>query len=284
MLAHLFVIRDTESDRPVALGTISRDMRERKKADEALRQADANLARVTRMISMGEVTASIAHEVNQPLTAVVMNATACLRWLARDQPDLEETRRAVQRIIRDGNRASEVLQRIRAFLSRAEPSRAQIRVDEAINELVPLLQGEARARHVTMQVRCAPGLPAIAGDRVQVQQVLFNLALNGVEAMSGVNGEPRLLDIEADPHGADAVIFTVRDSGPGLDPRHPERIFEAFYTTKPDGMGMGLAISRSIVESHGGRIWAAPSHGRGTTFQFILPIAVPDSQPAAAVR
>jgi PAS domain S-box-containing protein len=277
MLVHAFSIKEPGSRQPVALATISRDITARKAAEDAVQRAQSELARVARLASMGELTASIAHEVNQPIAAIITNGNACLRWLERDPPDTSEARAAVQRIIRDGNRAADVIKRIRAFLSRTDPAKTEIRVEHVIAEVVTLVRGEARARNVEVQVRCADNLPSIPGDSIQLQQVLLNLALNAVEAMSGVRDRPRVMQFGAHRFGDDAVLVEVRDSGEGLDVRSVERIFDAFYTTKPDGMGMGLAISRSIVEAHGGRLWATRNDDQGTTFQFVLPRAAAHS-------
>jgi two-component system, LuxR family, sensor kinase FixL len=281
MLVHAFSIRDPGRQRPLGLATISRDISARKEAEDALQRAHSDLARVARVVSMGELTASIAHEVNQPLAAIVTNGNACLRWLVRDQPDLDEARAAAERIVADGNRASDVIRRIRAFLTRADPARTELRVEDVIDEVVTLVQGEARARLVAVHVRCADNLPPVPGDRIQLQQVLLNLALNAVEAMAGVRDRLRVLQFAAYPVD-DAVLVEVRDSGDGLDVQSAERIFDAFYTTKPEGMGMGLAISRSIVEGHGGRLWATPNGDQGTTFRFLLPHAA--APAASAVR
>jgi PAS domain S-box-containing protein len=254
------------------VGTVI-DTTQRRLAEDTVQQAQSELARVARVVSMGELTASIAHEVNQPIAAIITNGNAGLRWLERETPDIGEARATVQRIIRDGNRAADVIKRIRAFLTRAEPARSEVRVEDVIGEVVTLVQGEARARHVLVQVRLADNLPSILADRIQLQQVLLNLALNAVEAMSGVRDRPRVLQLGAQPFGDDAILVEVSDSGDGLDARALDRIFDAFYTTKPQGMGMGLAISRSIVEAHDGRLWATPNGDHGTTFQFVLPRA-----------
>jgi C4-dicarboxylate-specific signal transduction histidine kinase len=224
-------------------------------------------------MSMGELTASIAHEVNQPLTAVITYGNACLRWLARAEPDLIEIGNAVHRIIKDANRASDVIQRIRDFLRRGEQGKIDLRIEDVIGDVVNLSQGEARARDVSLHVHTAANLSGVTGDRVQLQQVVLNLALNGIEAMSSVYERPRVLDLSAETGEKDSLLIVVRDSGTGFGTAHRDRLFDAFYTTKSEGMGMGLAISRSIVESHGGRLWAAPNTPFGATFQFVLPAA-----------
>ena len=219
---------------------------------------------------MGELAASIAHEVNQPLVGVVTNASASLRLLARDSPDLVETKEAIRAIIRDGNRAGDVISRMRALFKKARPVKEQLNINEAIEEVVVLTRGEARRNKVGLRMDLAPNLPLIMADRVQVQQVAMNLILNGIEAMRAVEDRERELVIRTQRHEGDQVLVAVQDSGSGLDPGNVERIFDAFHTTKPGGMGMGLSISRSIVESHGGRLWATANDGPGATFQFTL--------------
>ena len=248
------------------------DTTERKRSEEALREAQAELARVARATTMGELTASIAHEVIQPLAAVVANANACLRWLAAETPDLDEARAAAQRIVRDGNRASDVIARIRGFLKKGEPVTVQLGVNEVVREIIMLTQGEVLRRDASLLTELADGLPAVSADRVQLQQLLLNLMMNALDAMSAVTDRPRVLRIRTSTCESAAILVAFRDSGVGLNPEQMERLFEAFYTTKPEGMGMGLSISRSIVEMHGGRLWATPNDGPGATFQFTLPI------------
>ena len=244
----------------------------RKQAVDALVEARAELARVARVTTMGELAASIAHEVNQPLAAVITNASACLRWLAATPSNMAEANAAVQRIIRDANRAGEVIVGIRAFLKRGQPRKTQLQMGEIVREVVILAQGEARTHEVAMRVESAADLPPVLADQVEVQQVLLNLILNAIEAMSTVTERARVLEVATAKHGADEVVVAVRDSGPGLDLGRMERLFDPFYTTKPDGMGMGLAISRSIIDAHGGRLWAMPNDGPGATFRFTLPV------------
>ena len=252
--------------------TLLRAKLERTRAEEALEKSQAEMIRVARATTVGELTASIAHEVNQPLAAVVTNANACLRWLAGDQPNLDEARDAVRRIARDGNRASDVIVRIRALLKRGEPARAQVDINELIQEIIALAQAEIFRRNVTMQTEFATGLPSVTADRVQMQQVLLNLITNALDALSAVTDRARVLQIRTDTAEFGMVRVAVRDTGVGVDPEQTERLFEAFFTSKPDGLGMGLSISRSIVEAHGGRLWAAPNNGAGVTFQFTLPV------------
>ena len=248
------------------------DTTERKRSEEALREAHAELARVARATTMGELTASIAHEVNQPLAAVVTNASACLRWLAAETPNLDEARAATQGIVRDANRASDVIARIRGLLKRGEPVTVKLSVNDVVREIIMLTHGEVLRRDASLQTELADRLPAVSADRVQLQQLLLNLIMNALDAMRAVTDRPRVLRIRTSTYESAAILVALRDSGIGLNPEQMERLFEAFYTTKPEGMGMGLSISRSIVERHGGRLWATPNDGYGATFQFTLPI------------
>jgi signal transduction histidine kinase len=248
------------------------DVTERKRAEEALRQAQADLAHANRVTTMGELAASIAHEVNQPLAAVALNANACLRWLARESPDLDEAREAARRVIRDGNRANEVITRLRALVQKTETQKTQLDINEAIEEVVLLTQNEAARKGVRLRLELTADLPPVFGDRVQLQQVILNLVMNGVEAMVAVIDHPRELLIRSHSHESDHVRIAVQDCGVGIAREDLEKIFNAFYTTKSQGMGMGLAISRSIIEAHGGRLWATPNAGDGATIQFTLPL------------
>jgi PAS domain S-box-containing protein len=265
------LIPGSDSMAPMLVGIVE-DVTERKIAEEALAQAQSELARVTRVTTMGELAASIAHEVNQPLAAVVANGQACLRWLAAAPPNVQEADDAVRRIIRDANRASDVIARIRQFLKRGDSNRTKVHIDEVIDDVLCLIQDQAHTHGVSLCGKSAGGLPPVMVDRVQLQQVILNLVINAIEAMGAVAAPPRALEVGAVCQHGDVVV-AVRDSGIGLDPRHRDRIFDTFYTTKPDGMGMGLAISRSIVEAHGGRLWATSNEGPGVTFQFTLPVA-----------
>jgi signal transduction histidine kinase len=252
------------------VGTVM-DVSERRRADEALRDTQAELARVTRITAMGELAASIAHEINQPLAAIVTNSDASLRWLSNDPPNLEEARAALKRTVRDGNRASDVIKRIRALLMRDKPEHVDLNLNDAISEVLALMRSELYRRHVTVQTDLLAGLLPIRGDRVQLQQVMLNLILNAIEATSAVKSRPRVLRISTQTDNGCAVLVTVEDSGVGLDPATVGRLFEPFFTTKPGGMGMGLAISRSIIEAHGGRLWASSGAPHGTVFRFSLP-------------
>jgi signal transduction histidine kinase len=218
---------------------------------------------------MGQLAASITHEVNQPLAAIVNNADACLNWLAANS--LEEARESAALVVKDGLRASEIIDRIRALIKKAPPRKDPLGINEAIVEVITLTHSEAVKNGVSVRTQLAEGLPLIRGDRVQLQQVILNLILNAVQAMSGVSERSRELLISTEKEASGAVLFTVQDSGPGLDPESVARVFDAFYTTKPQGMGIGLAICRSIVEAHGGKLWAIANEDRGATFQFTLP-------------
>jgi PAS domain S-box-containing protein len=258
--------------------SIVRDISERKLAEETLRAKDSaletartELARVSRMTTLGELTASIAHEVNQPLGAMVANAAACVRWLSAQPPDTANARRALESIVAGGRRAGEVIGRIRALVKRQAARKAVIDMNEAIADVVALVRQELRSNDIMLATRLAGDLPSVLGDRVQLQQVLLNLIVNAIEAMAAVADRARELAIASSLDGPDAVVVEVRDSGPGLDAERAEQLFEAFYTTKAEGVGIGLSISRSIVEEHGGRLWAAPNAPHGAVFRFSLP-------------
>ena len=239
-------------------------------AEEALRNVQAELAHVTRVTTLGELAASIAHEVNQPLAAIVTNGAACLRWLARDVPDIDEVRGAVERMINDGNRAAEVIRRVRALSKKTDAMMAPLPVNEVIDEAILLLRHEVLSHRALLRVELASELPLVRGDRIQLQQVIINLAMNGMEAMAPVTGRARELKIRS-RREADAVLVAVEDSGVGIEPAHVDQLFNAFFTTKPSGMGMGLSICRSIIEAHGGKLWTSRNVGAGATFQFTLP-------------
>jgi C4-dicarboxylate-specific signal transduction histidine kinase len=246
-------------------------MTDRERAEGILRRSQEQLAHATRMMAMGELTASIAHELNQPLAAMVANGAACLRWLGRNEPDLERAQLAVERIVRDAERAGDVLRRIRSFVKRRELSTAQLQIGELVADVMNLVQHEAQAHEIAVRVQCAQDLPPLSGDRVQLQQVLLNLVLNAIEAMALSSDRPRVLQGDGERSGSDSVVVRVKDSGNGFDPAESHQLFDAFYTTKPNGLGLGLAISRSIIEAHGGRLTATHDPGEGTTFEFVLP-------------
>ena len=252
------------------LAAVVVDINDRRRAEDDLREVQAELAHVARLTTMGEMAASIAHEVNQPLSGVVINGNACLRWMAGDPPNMAEAREAVQRIIRDGKRASEVIARIRSLSKKSVAEKEPLDLNETIAEVVAFVQGELRRTRAALRTDLAGDLPRVIGDRVQLQQVVLNLVLNGLEAMSTVADRPRELVIETKGEEAGHVCVAVRDVGVGLDPESIHRLFDAFYTTKSGGMGMGLSISRSIIENHGGRLWAVPNQGPGATFLFTV--------------
>jgi PAS domain S-box-containing protein len=252
---------------------------ERKRAEEALRKAQVELAHVSRVTTLGELAASIAHEVNQPLAAIVTNGSACLRWLMGDSPNLEEARETARHVIRDGKRASEVINRIRALVRKTDSEKAQLDINQAVEEVVNLTEHEAVRKGVALRTELAGDLPFVVGDRVQLQQVILNLVMNGIEAMDTVTDRPREMVIRSCEHESDQLLVAVQDSGIGLDRQNLEKIFNTFYTTKPRGMGMGLKISRSIVENHGGRLWAVPNDdGPGATFQFTLHVGIEEEK------
>jgi PAS domain S-box-containing protein len=248
----------------------STDITERKRAEESLRQAQADLARVNRVNTMGELTASLAHEVNQPIAAAVTNANTCLRWLTRDQPDLEEASAAAMRIVKDGTRAAEIIKRIRSLFKKGTSERELVDVNDVIREMTVLLRSEAARYVVSVRTELSADIPQVMADRVQLQQVLMNLMINGIDAMKDASGT-RELAIKSQRVEMDQVLVSVDDTGGGLPVQQTDQIFAAFFTTKPHGTGMGLSISRSIVEAHGGRLWAANNSPRGASFCFALP-------------
>jgi PAS domain S-box-containing protein len=246
-------------------------------AEQALREAQAELAHVTRVTTLGELTASIAHEVNQPLAAVVANAEACLRWLDRDIPDLAAARRSAEWVINDGIRASDVVRRVRALAHKADIEKAPLDVNDIVEEVIALVQRELASHEVSLRTELAPALPKILGDRVQLQQVIINLVMNGIEAMQPVTDRPRELVIRSRQEEMQQVLLSVTDCGVGISAENANRLFNAFFTTKSSGLGMGLSICRSIVEAHGGRLSASGDEGVGATFQFVLPLHQEDA-------
>jgi signal transduction histidine kinase len=245
----------------------------------ALLQTQTELARLSRVLSMGELTASIAHEISQPLTAVVTNGQASLEWLSGSTPNLEKARQTTESIVRDGSRAGAVIDRVRALFRKEEPVKNWTDLNRVIQELTGFLRDEANLRRVSMRTQLSPALPHVMADRVQLQQVVMNLILNGMDAMSGYGegDKERELVIRSQKESGDQVLIAVEDSGAGLDPETAERIFDPFFTTKPHGIGVGLSISRSIIESHRGCLWAEPRPSGGTIFQFTLPVGAKDS-------
>jgi PAS domain S-box-containing protein len=247
------------------------EIEDRKRAEEAVRKTHAELAHVTRVLTMGELTASIAHEINQPLAGIVINGNACLRWLAADSPNVDEARKAATRIVRDGKRTSDIVTRLRALSKKTGSEKKEsLDLNDAIQEMVDLAQGEIKKSGVVLRLQLEANLPQVLGDRVQLQQVVLNLMMNGIEAMKPVADRTRSLVIRTESVEPDQVRATLQDSGTGLDPKSVEQIFDAFYTTKSGGMGMGLSISRSIIENHGGRLRAVPNDGAGASFEFTL--------------
>ncbi|MGO4885916.1 MAG: sensor histidine kinase [Bryobacteraceae bacterium] len=263
-------VRERTAELRQANRQLRAEIAERIRAEEIVQKTQADLAHVARVTTLGELAASIAHEVNQPLMAVVINGDACLEWLAREQPDLEEAREAVGRIIAEGNRAGEIIRRIRALFKNSPLQKVPLNVNDLIQDIVALTQRELVRNGVALKMELETALPLVFGDRVQLQQVILNLVVNAIEAMSGATGRPRELQIRSERDG-DAVLVSVRDTGPGLPLADPERIFGAFFTTKPDGLGMGLSIGRTIIEAHRGKLWATHADN-GAIFQFRLPI------------
>ena len=255
------------------------DITARKRAEAELHEAQANLAHVTRITALGELAASIAHEVNQPLAAVVTNAAACKRWLDRTPPDLTEARGTLQAIIKDGNWAGEVIQRVRALANKTSDQKAPLDINEVVNEVVSLVQHELVNHRVLLRLDLPPALPLVLGDRIQLQQVVLNFVINAIEAMEPVRDRARELTIRTGLDDAGQIVVVVKDCGVGLATVNAERVFDAFYTTKSGGMGMGLSICRSIVAAHGGRLSASDNAGPGATFQFALPLHREDSSP-----
>jgi hypothetical protein len=262
------LLRDSEGHKTRWYGLLI-DIDDRKNMEEALRSTQTRLSRATQIATVGELSASIAHEVNQPLAAVVANGHACLRWLSAQPPNLFKAREAAERIVRDGKEAGEVVRRIRALFKRAAPEEAALDLNEIIGEVLRLLDGETRKRRVTVETDLEQGLAHVVGDRVQLEQVVFNLLLNGLEAMDSVIDRPKKLRVHSKGQSQETVLVEIRDYGIGL--QDPEKVFEAFFTTKENGMGMGLAICRSIIEAHRGRLWATNGKEAGATFCFTLP-------------
>jgi signal transduction histidine kinase len=252
---------------------LERELAERRLVEERLDRARLELAHVTRITSLGVLTASIAHEVNQPLSGIVTNASTCLRMLAADPPNVAGARETARRTIRDGNRASDVITRLRALYGKKDPTSESVDLNEAAREVLALSLSELQRSRVILRHELADDLPRVTGDRVQLQQVILNLIRNASDAMSTVDDRPRLLLIRTERYEGDRVRLTVQDAGVGFDPHTADRLFESFYTTKNDGMGIGLSVSRSIIENHHGRLWATLNNGPGATFSFSIPQA-----------
>jgi PAS domain S-box-containing protein len=255
----------------VGFAKITRDLTEGRRAEDAVQATQAELARVVRVSTLGELTASIAHEVNQPLSAIVTNANACCRILASPAPDIDDVRQALTEIVEAGTRAGEIISHIRALVKKGAPQKSPVDINLVIQEVLNLIPGVLENQHVSLEMELRPSLPAVLGDRVQLQQVVLNLIMNGIEAMSAIPDRPRALVIRSDARESGLEV-TVQDSGIGLDPPNIDHIFDTFFTTKPNGMGMGLSICRSIIEAHRGRLWASQDPAvQGATFRFSLP-------------
>jgi PAS domain S-box-containing protein len=264
-------VRDAEGNILRFVGT-STDVHDFRQMEDELRNTQVEFARITRIMTMGELTASIAHEVNQPLGAIVTSAASCTRWLAAKPPQMDKARRALERIVNDGRRAGAIIQRIRALMKRQAPRKDWLDVNETILEVIALAQYELRRNDIVLETRLSEGLPRVTGDKVQCQQVLLNLIINAIEAMSESGQRRRKLTVASAADGSDAVRLEVRDTGTGLDPERASELFEPFFTTKAEGLGIGLSISRSIVEAHGGRLTAGANAPHGAVFCIWLPV------------
>jgi C4-dicarboxylate-specific signal transduction histidine kinase len=268
-------LKRTVQDLQKTNAALLEESRERKQAEEGLRQAQADLARANRASSMGELTASLAHEIKQPIAAAVMDARTCLRWLRRDEPDVAEASEAALRITRDVTRATDIISRLQLQFQKGNSKRELVDVNEVIRDMFALLESEATRYNILVRTELAADLPQVMSDRVQLQQVLMNLMINSIDATKNVEGTRELV-IKSQRAENEQLQVSVSDTGIGLPPQQEDQIFNAFFTTKPHGTGMGLRISRSIIESHGGRLWATGGSGRGATFQFTLPAPIRD--------
>ncbi len=277
---HLHVVAHAHRDEAGQLEYIGavQDVTERRHSEDALSKVRSELARVARVTTLGTLTASVAHEVSQPLSGILLNANTCLRMLAGEAPDVEGARELVQLMVRDGNRAAEVIAHLRALFRKKDAVMEPVDLNKATREVVALLSSEIRRSRVRVQMKLVEDLPLVTGDRVQLQQVVLNLLLNALEAMDGVQDHPRQLVIRTGRDKGDRVCLAVQDSGAGFDPRDPDELFEAFKTTKSGGMGIGLSVSRSIIESHQGRLWAMLNDGPGATFSFSIPWLPEDAE------
>jgi signal transduction histidine kinase len=253
------------------------DIEDRKRAEQDRERLRTDLAHMNRVSIMGELSASLSHELKQPIAAAITSANAALRWLQREQPNVERACETTARIIKDGTRATDIIDRLRSLYKKSPPQRELVDVNEIVSEMIGLLRGEAYVHAVSLRTDLAAEVPKITADRVQIQQVLMNLMLNGIEAMKEMGG---VLTVKSELDQDGRVLVSVSDTGVGLPAEMADQIFSAFFTTKPEGSGMGLAISRSIIESHGGRLWATANDGRGATFHFTLPIAAEATEPA----
>jgi C4-dicarboxylate-specific signal transduction histidine kinase len=266
-------LRRDERGQPIGTLETNNDITERKHSQDALERAQTELAHINRVMTLGELTASIAHEVNQPLTGIVTSSAACLRLLDHGSLDLTEHREALQSIINDAMRASEVVQRIRALSKKTDPQKVALDVSDIISDAIRLLQRELSDHRASVHLELTPTAPQVVGDQIQLQQVIINLVMNGLEAMVDVE-RPRRIVIHSSQTGPDRVLVEIQDAGRGIEPQNLDRLFNAFFSTKPNGMGMGLSICRSIVQAHGGKIWALSNPDGGTTFRLTLLCAV----------
>jgi PAS domain S-box-containing protein len=282
---YLHVVAHASRDQDGELVYIAavQDVTQRRLSEEALAKTRSELARVARVSSLGALTASIAHEVNQPLSGIITNASTCLRMLAANPPNVDGARETARRTIRDGNRASDVIARLRALFSKQDAAAEPVDLNDAARKVIALSLSEIQRSRAILRQDLAESLPPVTGDRVQLQQVILNLLLNGLEAMGGIEDRPRNLVIRTEQEGEDRVRLTVQDSGTGFDPHSADRLFEAFYTTKTGGMGIGLSVSRSIIESHQGRLWASPNDGPGAAFSFSIPQRARDARSAGGL-
>jgi PAS domain S-box-containing protein len=255
----------------IGASKVARDITTSRQAEAELQRVRTELARVARVTTLGELTAAIAHEVNQPLTGVISSGNACLRWVAANPPNLEAARRSVERMIDDGNRAADVIRRIRDMVRKSPPRKNAFNINDTIMEVLALIRTELSRNDVSPRVELSNDLPVVWGDRIQLQQVILNLMMNAIEAMSEVSPTQRKLLIASANDGSSGVLVRIQDSGIGLDVESLDHLFEAFFTTKARGMGMGLAVSQTILQAHGGRLWATPNASHGATFQFTLP-------------
>jgi PAS domain S-box-containing protein len=270
-VASRWSLQRDERGRPTAILETNTDVTERNRAQETLAKAQAELAHVTRVATLGGLTASIAHEVNQPLAAIVTNGEACLRWLGRDVPQLDEVRNAVERMISDGRRAGEVVRHLREHSKKGNKVSTPLDLNEVVEDALPLVQREVADHRVSLVLDLAEDVPPVLGDHIQLQQVVMNLLVNAIQAMAPMTDRPRELAVRTRSQDTHEVVVAVQDSGPGIAPETESQLFNAFFTTKADGMGMGLSICRSIIEVHGGRVWASRNPDAGATFQFSLP-------------
>jgi PAS domain S-box-containing protein len=273
-LLHIVGRPDVSASGELEFTGVVMDVTERRRADEALRNAQAELERVARLTTMGELTASIAHEINQPLAAIVSQGSAGVRWLNRDSPELDEAREAFARVVTEGQRAADVIRGLRSLAQKSGPQLTTLDIDDTIREVLSLANGEVQRHGVVLRTDLAAGDQHVVGDRVQLQQVVLNLILNGIDAMKAVTDRTRELGVSSELHGPGRVVVSIEDNGPGLDPAIAQRIFEPFVTTKPEGLGMGLSICRSIIDAHGGRLWVSPGVPHGTRFHFTVPTGV----------